>query len=1121
MRPLKLTMQAFGSYAERTEIDFTAPNQRLFLITGDTGSGKSTIFDAIVFALYGQVSAGQAAKRGQDLQSQYAELDQEPFVELKFSELKGGVTETYVVRRVPKHFRRLRRKSSGNPAGTKPVNESVQLIRLKSGGSGEEGHLSALGLSETNEALVEITGLTKSQFMQVVMIAQGEFMDLLRAKSEDKKRIFSRLFGTGFCAELVGALADRLRAQKGRNQSLLEVCRKYAADAVIPRSFPEAEEFLEKQREAAALEGMSLTGFGEFLAGLSGLRAFLEEEGRQAAEAARAADAARTAAHRRFDQAEALRSSFQAKEEAERLLAECRGMKPEAEKRAALAVQIDASFGVKDAFALWQEAERLFCSCRENLTRQREALPGLMKRQNELAAAEKKAEQARSLALSRFAETESRVKQARALFAQAARAERALRRAEQESREAASAEKDARDALASLKRQEEAWQKERELLSDADVRLEQWKKRAADAAALQEDAAACARMADDVRTAERSASRARKDYLATAERYAAAEREYQAERRRFLDNYAGILARDLREGEPCPVCGSRVHPQPFVIAAENSPAGSSVSALSGRAVLTREALEALEAQGRALDSAQQKASERAGRLSAAAEEKRKQLEGKLSELQGRAAAVIPGLSAASGGAASGEASGGAAGAASGEVSGDAAGDAAAWARLKAAVDAWADGVSAERGALEKNAERLRSVNQSLKGAASGEEELQKTAERAGLLSREKERRLAESRKELETLSESSRQSGFGNEREALAALSEADRERKAGEDAWKAAERSAEQAKELSDRAQSSAEQYEKELPERKESSALRREQYQARLRETGLTEEEWKALTVRYTAGSAEEFRKQNAAFERKKAGAEQTLKTAAAAIGDREKPDLEALRRSLEAADQRAEELSKRSNEVHALLETDRRAEQGLAEALEGGRSSMRRQDQLQKLYDLLAGKVSGSRMDLETYVQRRYLARILRAANARFREMSLGQYELRMTDLKRAGEGKNSGLDLMVYSSVTGKERDVRTLSGGESFMAALSLALGMADLITSSHAGIHLDMMLIDEGFGTLDDHAREQAVRVLKNMAGNARLIGIISHVTELKQEVEDQLLVTKDARGSHVRWQIS
>lgn len=163
----------------------------------------------------------------------------------------------------------------------------------------------------------------------------------------------------------------------------------------------------------------------------------------------------------------------------------------------------------------------------------------------------------------------------------------------------------------------------------------------------------------------------------------------------------------------------------------------------------------------------------------------------------------------------------------------------------------------------------------------------------------------------------------------------------------------------------------------------------------------------------------------------------------------------------------------------------------------------------------------MDLETYVQRRYLARILRAANARFREMSLGQYELRMTDLKRAGEGKNSGLDLMVYSSVTGKERDVRTLSGGESFMAALSLALGMADLITSSHAGIHLDMMLIDEGFGTLDDHAREQAVRVLKNMAGNARLIGIISHVTELKQEVEDQLLVTKDARGSHVRWQIS
>ena len=129
--------------------------------------------------------------------------------------------------------------------------------------------------------------------------------------------------------------------------------------------------------------------------------------------------------------------------------------------------------------------------------------------------------------------------------------------------------------------------------------------------------------------------------------------------------------------------------------------------------------------------------------------------------------------------------------------------------------------------------------------------------------------------------------------------------------------------------------------------------------------------------------------------------------------------------------------------------------------------------------------------------------------------------MRDLSQAGEGRNRGLDLMVYSYVTGKEREVRTLSGGESFMAALSLALGLADLIEQTQSSIHLDVMFIDEGFGSLDEQSRGQAVRVLKEMAGGNKMIGLISHVSELKQEMEDQLLVTKTETGSHVTWQIS
>ena len=207
--------------------------------------------------------------------------------------------------------------------------------------------------------------------------------------------------------------------------------------------------------------------------------------------------------------------------------------------------------------------------------------------------------------------------------------------------------------------------------------------------------------------------------------------------------------------------------------------------------------------------------------------------------------------------------------------------------------------------------------------------------------------------------------------------------------------------------------------------------------------------------------------------------------------------------------------------MLRADREAQKKLGQTMEERKKTVEEYQKVERLHNLLAGKVSGSRMDIETFAQRYYLERILDAANYRFREMSAGQFELRMVDLDKAGEGKNRGLDLMVYSTVTGKEREVRTLSGGESFMAALSLALGMADQIREKSSAIHLDVMFIDEGFGSLDDHSREQAVKVLMRMAGGERLIGIISHVTELKQEIENQLIVEKGDEGSTVRWQIS
>ena len=135
-----------------------------------------------------------------------------------------------------------------------------------------------------------------------------------------------------------------------------------------------------------------------------------------------------------------------------------------------------------------------------------------------------------------------------------------------------------------------------------------------------------------------------------------------------------------------------------------------------------------------------------------------------------------------------------------------------------------------------------------------------------------------------------------------------------------------------------------------------------------------------------------------------------------------------------------------------------------------------------------------------------------------MSSGQFLLKCRDMEQMGSRGKAGLDLDVYSLVTESSRDVKTLSGGESFMAALSMALGLADVVQDSAGAIRLETMFIDEGFGSLDDNAREQAIRVLYGLAGEQRLIGIISHVTELKEQIESKLIVTKGKKGSRVSW---
>ena len=312
---------------------------------------------------------------------------------------------------------------------------------------------------------------------------------------------------------------------------------------------------------------------------------------------------------------------------------------------------------------------------------------------------------------------------------------------------------------------------------------------------------------------------------------------------------------------------------------------------------------------------------------------------------------------------------------------------------------------------------------------------------------------------------------------------------------------------------------YEQEQPQRKQLVENTQFAFENKQKEEPL--EDWQTYVKQYTKEDVETWKQEMDAYKQSMTTIRTQIQDAKQLIKGQPRPDLTSMEEKLKAAEQMLSEISQQAMRRSQRFENNQKTIQTIQVQWQHHQKALQTYAMYDRLYRQLSGNVSGSRMDIETYVQRTYLARILDAANARFLEMSSGMFELRMKELESAGEGKNRGLDFMVYSHVTGQTREVRTLSGGESFMAALSLALGMADEIQAHASGIQLDILFIDEGFGTLDDHARKQAIRVLQRMSTGTKMIGLISHVDELKQAIEDQLIVTKDNKGSHIRWQIS
>lgn len=1064
MKPILLTMQAFGSYGEKTEIDFQKGGD-FFLISGDTGSGKSTIFDAMMFALYGEVSTNGSGKEN-ELLSQFVDVrNDKPLVSLVFTAHQHGQEETYKITRTPRHTRPAKRQ------GAKPQEEGETAELLMPDGSQYPGKL-----SDTNRKIEELVGLTADQFRKVVMIAQGEFMDFLRAGSKEKTALLRDLLKTRYYDDLTGKLKELAREKNKAAQTQRAKLSLIAGNAVTEGLPEEDAQALEAAKgtviTAKELQPEQVDALAEVL---SAVCARLQLQQGDLAQRQTAAQKDRDECMKRIEAAQPLMQRFKELEDAEKTLQECTAQADEIEKKRGLIGKIRDAWAIEPKYQRMKDAQKALTDAQRELAAKQQELPQLKQTAADAAALHQQMEKAQQDATAHESEVKTKVKDALKTFDALDEAEKALRQAEEADAKAKTNAESAKKALDDFKKQEDAWRKQEAELQGVEAAYEVCKQQNQQYRDLNQALKDLHTSQKDVQEKARQAAAAKDAYASATQKYQRAQNEYDDYRLAFLNAQAGLLARELAPGKPCPVCGALEHPAPCQLTQENQQLNR--EQLERRRKAADDAAKAQEEKAKESESAQVKLTER----QKAAEEAEKKLVENAKNIREN----VPMATAA---------------------------------HVEAMLTAWLPELQSASKSVQAKVDALKKVRENLDGAKAEREKLEKAASAAQETAKSTTVKKAEAEKTWNLHQEELSGGTYRTREDAVAQRTQAQEAKEKAEAAASQAAEKERQAQKAETDCETQIRRLNEEMPQKQANAEEFNQQYQQTMAEKSLDETQWQALTANYDAEEPDRLQKKVNDFDQKKNTAETQCTTAQSAIAGREKPDMAKLEATSAAAESALKEVSdalEAAKHLHSdnakVLKDLHNGREPLAEACKAANTA-------QHLSDVMAGTESGNRMNLETFVQRNYMEKILCDANRRFRDMSNGQFELKLIPVEDAGEGKNKGLDLEVYSIVTGKTRSVNTLSGGESFMAALSLALGMADQIQAATAAIHLDVMFIDEGFGSLSDNARNEAVNILKEMAGKQRQIGIISHVSELKDEIENQLIVKKDDRGSHISW---
>lgn len=1065
MKPILLTMQAFGSYGEKTEIDFQKGGD-FFLISGDTGSGKSTIFDAMMFALYGEVSTNGSGKEN-ELLSQFVDVrNDKPLVSLVFTAHQHGQEETYKITRTPRHIRPAKR------TGAKQQEEGETAELLMPDGSQYPGKL-----SDTNRKIEELVGLTADQFRKVVMIAQGEFMDFLRAGSKEKTELLRDLLKTDYYYQLSERLKT-LAKEKNTAAKTQRANMSFFAGRAVTEGLPEEDA---RALEAAkgtvikAAEKLQPEQVDTLAEVLSGVCARLQLQQGDLALRQTAAQKDRDECMKCIEAAKPLMKRFEELESAEKTLQECAAQADEIEKKRGLIGKIRDAWAIEPKYQRMKDAQKALTDAQRELAAKQQELPRLKQTAADAAALHQQMEKTKDAATTHCAEVETKVEKALETFVAMEKAEKALRQAEEADTKAKADAESAKKALDDFKNQEDAWRTQEAELQGAEAAYEVCKQQNQQYRDLKKSLEDLHGNQKDVQEKARQAAAAKDAYASATQKYQRAQNEYDDYRLAFLNAQAGLLARELVSGKPCPVCGALEHPAPCQLTQENQQLNR--EQLEKLRKAADDAAKAQEEKAKESESAQVKLTER----QKAAEEAEKKLVENATNIREN----VPMATAAD---------------------------------VEAMLTAWLPELQSASKSVQAKVKALDDVRKNLEGAKAERDKLEKAASTAQETAKSTAVKKAEAEKTWKLHQEELSSSAYRTREDAVAQRTQAQEAKQKAEAAASQAAEKERQAQNAETDCETQIRRLNEEMPQKQANAEEFNQQYQQTMADKSLDEAQWQALTANYDAEEPDRLQKEVSDFDQKKNTAETQCTTAQSAIAGREKPDMAKLEAASKAAESALKEVSDALEAAKHLRLNNEKVLEDLRDGREPLAEACKAANTAQHLSDVMAGTESGNRMNLETFVQRNYMEKILCDANRRFRDMSNGQFELKLINVEDAGEGKNKGLDFEVYSIVTGKTRSVNTLSGGESFMAALSLALGMADQIQAATAAIHLDVMFIDEGFGSLSDNARNEAVNILKEMAGKQRQIGIISHVSELKDEIENQLIVKKDDRGSHISW---